>query len=372
VQVDELLFDRGARQGLAGSAARVRRQPCFERLDVSAFEVGAAGHFGVVLSQPGAEHPQVLLDVVDRRWPEAQGDLLDVATGGHREPGRGHRPPGDRHWLAPRWPTVVVEAASVEQREAEPVEHRCHVAAGLGLVPRRVRIDDCLGGGSEGSLVDLIGWDAGDSGDHGQAVPLDLAISLAHPDPVARFGEPGVRVGAVRAGSGSEAEGDPPEHVGVDGELSGHHQPRGERTGLADRVELAGPAHLAPAPSSIELDAKARAAPWLRTLRSTGETVYSGWYGTTTLPDRSQPSVRVVFPLPNGSVTVFLRPEVTNGGGLRLVSPLEPFGGDGAYLVVRDSPGASAWARRVPIVERFDLYVDDEGVLRTNHSLRLW
>lgn len=113
-------------------------------------------------------------------------------------------------------------------------------------------------------------------------------------------------------------------------------------------------------------------AAWLRTLRSTGETVYSGWYGTTTLPGRSQPSVRVVFPLPNGSVTVFLRPELTSGGGLRLVSPLEPFGGDGAYLVVRDAPGVSAWVRRVPIVERFDLYVDNEGILRTNHALRLW
>jgi hypothetical protein len=113
-------------------------------------------------------------------------------------------------------------------------------------------------------------------------------------------------------------------------------------------------------------------AAWLRTLRSTGDTVYSGWYGTTTLPGHNQPSVRVVFPLPNGSVTVLLRPEVTDGGGLRLVSPLEPFGGDGAYLVVRDRPGTSAWVRRVPIVERFDLYVDDEGILRTNHALRLW
>lgn len=122
----------------------------------------------------------------------------------------------------------------------------------------------------------------------------------------------------------------------------------------------------------VDDDGAQLGAAWLRTLRSTRETVYSGWYGTTTLPGRSQPSVRVVFPLPNGSVTVFLRPEVTNEGGLRLTSPLEPFGGDGAYLVVRDEPGTSAWVRRVPIVERFDLYVDDEDVLRTNHALRLW
>lgn len=113
-------------------------------------------------------------------------------------------------------------------------------------------------------------------------------------------------------------------------------------------------------------------AAWLRTLRSTGETVYSGWYGTAMLPDRRRASIRVVFPLPNGSVTVLLRPEVTSGGALRLISPLAPFGGDGAYLLVRDEPRRAAWVRRVPIVERFDVYADDEAVLRTNHSLRLW
>jgi hypothetical protein len=38
-------------------------------------------------------------------------------------------------------------------------------------------------------------------------------------------------------------------------------------------------------------------AAWLRKLRSTGQTVYSGWYGTAQLPESDQPSVRVVFPL---------------------------------------------------------------------------
>jgi hypothetical protein len=100
--------------------------------------------------------------------------------------------------------------------------------------------------------------------------------------------------------------------------------------------------------------------------------VYSGWYGTVVLPGRQQPSVRVAFPLPNGSVTVFLRPEVADGDRLRLVSPLEPFGGDGMYLIVRPDAGQSAWVRRVPIDERFELWVDAEGVLRTSHRLRLW
>ncbi len=111
---------------------------------------------------------------------------------------------------------------------------------------------------------------------------------------------------------------------------------------------------------------------WVRRLRATGQVLYSGWYTTALLPGSDQPSVRVVFPLPNGSLIVFLRPANTGRGGLRLVSPLGRFGQDGAYLVVRDRTGGRAWARRVPIAERFDVYVDNDGVLRTDHDLRLW
>ena len=46
-------------------------------------------------------------------------------------------------------------------------------------------------------------------------------------------------------------------------------------------------------------------AAWLRRLRSTGQNVYSGWYGIAQLPNTDRPSIRVMFPLPNGSVAVF-------------------------------------------------------------------
>ena len=59
-------------------------------------------------------------------------------------------------------------------------------------------------------------------------------------------------------------------------------------------------------------------AAWMRTLRSTGQAIYSGWYSTERLPGAVRPSVRVVFPLPNGSVTVLLRPEVRSDGALIL------------------------------------------------------
>ena len=79
-----------------------------------------------------------------------------------------------------------------------------------------------------------------------------------------------------------------------------------------------------------------------------------------------------MFPLPNGSVTVFLRPENGVGGALRLISPVGRFGDAGAYLIATSEDGRTAWVRRVPLAEQFDVYVDADGVLRTDHSLDLW
>ena len=118
-------------------------------------------------------------------------------------------------------------------------------------------------------------------------------------------------------------------------------------------------------------DGRQLGAAWLRRLRSTGQVVYSGWYGSTQLPGTNAPSIRVVFPLPNGSVTVFLRPSVDDAGALVLTSPISVFGDDGAYLIVRTSEGIAA-VRRVPLAEQFRVYIDDEGTLRTDHTLSLW
>ena len=110
------------------------------------------------------------------------------------------------------------------------------------------------------------------------------------------------------------------------------------------------------------------AAAWLRTLRSTGRHVFSGCYSTRTLPGADRPSVQVAFPLESGNVQVFLRPSVTDDGGLVLTSPPGRFGQDGAYVVVRDRRDHAA---RTPLHETFHVYVDPVGVLRTDHELRL-
>jgi hypothetical protein len=123
--------------------------------------------------------------------------------------------------------------------------------------------------------------------------------------------------------------------------------------------------------SVLGADGRQLGAAWLRTLRSTGQVVYSGWYGAAQLPNATSASIRVVFPLPNGSVTVFLRPSHGRDGDLLLTSPLGEFGDDGAYLIVRNDDH-TAVVRRVPLAEQFRVYVDDEGTLRTDHALNVW
>lgn len=113
-----------------------------------------------------------------------------------------------------------------------------------------------------------------------------------------------------------------------------------------------------------------RAAGWIRTLRRTGEYVYSGCYSSRSLPGADRPSVHVTFPLEEGNVQVFLRPLVLPGGDLELASPSGPFGTDGAYVVVR--VGEGVYAARAPIHETFRVYVDRDGTLRTDHDLRMW
>jgi hypothetical protein len=109
------------------------------------------------------------------------------------------------------------------------------------------------------------------------------------------------------------------------------------------------------------------AAAWMRTLRSSGRHVFSGSYSARTLPGADRPSVHVAFPLESGNVQVFLRPSATNDGGLVLKSLPGGFGQDGAYVVVHDGRD---FAARVPLHETFHVYVDDRGVLRTDHELR--
>lgn len=110
-------------------------------------------------------------------------------------------------------------------------------------------------------------------------------------------------------------------------------------------------------------------AAWLRTLRSDGSKVYSGFYRVSRLPGIDQPHVHVSFPLESGSIQVFLTPRADTDGSFWLHSRSASFGADGAYAVVRF--GDRWYAAQPPLRETFHVFTDDDGVLRTDHWLRL-
>lgn len=111
-------------------------------------------------------------------------------------------------------------------------------------------------------------------------------------------------------------------------------------------------------------------AGWLRTMRKTGETTYSGQYGVASLPGSDQPVVRVAFPLTVGWLPVFLTPSADADGGFHLRSRVGPFGTEGAYLVL-DRFDGTLNVRRLPLSEHFHVFVDADGDVRCDHDLRL-
>ena len=111
---------------------------------------------------------------------------------------------------------------------------------------------------------------------------------------------------------------------------------------------------------------------WVRRNRGTGDVVYVGAYSLAHLPGEAGPCVRVVFPLPNGNASVFMRPSAAPDGSLVLESRGRGFGDAGFYFVVRD--GAShAWVRLVrSFHERIRVFVEPPGELRTDHAFVLF
>lgn len=110
-------------------------------------------------------------------------------------------------------------------------------------------------------------------------------------------------------------------------------------------------------------------AAWLRTLKSDGSKVYSGFYRVGHLPGNDQPHVHVSFPLESGSVQVFLTPRNDADGSFWLHSRSTSFGADGAYAVVRF--GNKWYAAQPPLRETFHVFTDSDGILRTDHWLKL-
>jgi hypothetical protein len=109
---------------------------------------------------------------------------------------------------------------------------------------------------------------------------------------------------------------------------------------------------------------------WLRRLAASDRVVYTGLYSVETPAGYGEPCVKVSFPLPLGSSTVFLRPEAGADGSFKLISSGSRFGDPGFYRMVGDGEGR--WRVRYirTLREHFHVYVDGRGVLRTEHTVR--
>lgn len=109
---------------------------------------------------------------------------------------------------------------------------------------------------------------------------------------------------------------------------------------------------------------------WLRRREADGRVVYAGLYRTGRPGGHPDPCVRVSFPLPLGSATVFFRPESQPDGSFKLISAGSRFGDPGFYRMVEAGP--DHWRVRYvrTLREFFHLYVDARGSLRTDHMVR--
>jgi hypothetical protein len=107
---------------------------------------------------------------------------------------------------------------------------------------------------------------------------------------------------------------------------------------------------------------------WLRRLKSSGHVIYAGLYSTVRVPGEENPCVKVTFPC-RGTANVYLSPVNHPDGSFGLDSSGSAFGRSGFYRIVENGTEH----RRVRYVktlhELFHVYVDNEAVLRTDHTI---
>jgi hypothetical protein len=107
---------------------------------------------------------------------------------------------------------------------------------------------------------------------------------------------------------------------------------------------------------------------WLRRMKSTGRVIYAGIYSTIRIPREENPCVKVTFPC-RGSANVYLRPVAHADGSFGLDSSGSGFGKSGFYRLVESGPEYWRVRNFTTLHELFRVYVDSEGVLRTDHKI---
>lgn len=106
---------------------------------------------------------------------------------------------------------------------------------------------------------------------------------------------------------------------------------------------------------------------WYRTLKSSGNVVFSGIYSTGRMPGIPEKVLKVIFPLPNGNATVFMQRRIPENGSLQFSSAGKRFGNTGFYFTLTNHKD-KFWSRYVPPMhEKLTVYVNEENELRADH-----
>lgn len=109
---------------------------------------------------------------------------------------------------------------------------------------------------------------------------------------------------------------------------------------------------------------------WIRSIKSSGQPVFSGVYGVSTLPS-GQACIKAVFPLPNGNATVLMTPTVSKNGELILEASGKGFGDAGFYFLLKDSKG-EYWAQYIRSFRDRLILRSTNGSLSAEQVLTLW
>ena len=107
---------------------------------------------------------------------------------------------------------------------------------------------------------------------------------------------------------------------------------------------------------------------WLRRLKSSGHVIYAGLYSTVRIPGEDDPCVKVTFPC-RGTANVYLKPVQHHDGSFGLDSSGSAFGRSGFYRIVVSGPEHHRVRYVKTLHELFHVYVDAEGILRTDHKV---
>jgi hypothetical protein len=109
---------------------------------------------------------------------------------------------------------------------------------------------------------------------------------------------------------------------------------------------------------------------WLRRLVESRRVIYTGLYSVQQPPGHPGPCVKVSFPVPLGSSTVFLWPEALPDGSFKLTSSGARFGDPGFYRMVEAGPDHWHVMYLRTLREYFHVYIDERGALRTEHIVK--